>query len=47
MKDLSEELLEFLRYVESSTEDTVKSAKGNLVRNIHKVVQEVKNDDSM
>jgi hypothetical protein len=47
MKDLSEELLEFLRYVENSTDDVAKSAKGNLVKSIHKMVQEVKNDDSM
>ena len=46
-KDLSEELLEFLTYVENSTDDVAKNAKGNLVRNIHKMVQEVKNDDSM
>lgn len=47
MKDLSEELLEFLEYVENSTDDAAKSAKGNLVRSIHKRVQDVKNDDSM
>ncbi|OOM74616.1 Rpn family recombination-promoting nuclease/putative transposase [Clostridium sp. BL-8] len=43
MKDLSEELLEFLEYVEN----TAKSAKGNLVKSIHKRVQEVKNDISV
>lgn len=47
MKDLSEELLEFLAYVEDSTHDTVKHAKGNLVKSIHKRVQEVKNDISV
>ncbi|KZL91841.1 Rpn family recombination-promoting nuclease/putative transposase [Clostridium magnum] len=47
MKDLSEELLEFLAYVEDSTDDTVKHAKGNLVKSIHKRVQEVKNDISV
>lgn len=46
-KDLSEELLEFLEYVENSTDDTAKSAKGNLVKIIHKRVREVKNDISM
>ena len=46
-KDLSEELLEFLEYVENSTEDIAKSAKGNLVKSIHKRVQYVKNDISM
>ena len=44
MKDLSEELLEFLEYVEKSTDDVAKSAKGNLVKNIHKRVNSVKND---
>ena len=47
MKDLSEELLEFLRYVEISTDDTAKNAKGNLVKSIHKRVQKVKNDISV
>ncbi|NRT87306.1 Rpn family recombination-promoting nuclease/putative transposase [Clostridium beijerinckii] len=47
MKDLSYELLEFLDYIEDSTEDRVKHAKGNLVKNIHKRVNEVKNDISV
>ena len=47
INDLSEELLEFLAYVEDSTDDTVKHAKGNLVKNIHKRVREVKNDISV
>jgi predicted transposase/invertase (TIGR01784 family) len=47
LKDLNEELLEFLEYVEDSTDDTVNHSKGNLVKSIHKKVQEVKNDDSM
>jgi hypothetical protein len=47
MKDLSEELLEFLGYVENSTDSMAKSAKGNLVKSIHKRVQEVKNDISV
>ena len=47
MKDLSEELLEFLAYVEDSTADTVNHSQGSLVKNIHKKVQEVKNDISM
>ncbi|NRY63769.1 Rpn family recombination-promoting nuclease/putative transposase [Clostridium beijerinckii] len=47
MKDLSYELLEFLDYIEDSTEDRVKRAKGNLVKNIHKRVNEVKNDISV
>ena len=44
MNDLSEELLEFLAYVEESTDDIVEKFKGNLVKNIHKKVKEVKND---
>ena len=44
MNDLSEELLEFLAYVEDSTDDKVKRVKGNLVKSIHKRVQEFKND---
>ena len=47
IKDLSEELLEFLAYVENSTDNIAKSAKGNLVKNIHMRVQDVKNDISM
>ena len=46
-KDLDEELLEFFAYVENSTDDTVNHSKGNLVKSIHKRVQEVKNDISM
>ena len=41
LNDLSEELLEFLEYVENSTEDVAKNAKGNLVKNIHKRVNSV------
>jgi len=47
MNDLSEELLEFLGYIEDSTDDKVNHLKGNLVKTIHKKVQEVKNDVSM
>eukprot|EP00825_Cyclidium_porcatum_P025790 TRINITY_DN27926_c0_g1_i3.p1 TRINITY_DN27926_c0_g1~~TRINITY_DN27926_c0_g1_i3.p1 ORF type:complete len:120 (-),score=37.66 TRINITY_DN27926_c0_g1_i3:10-369(-) len=47
IKDLSDELLEFLAYVEDSKDDVVRQAKGNLVKSIHKRVQEVKNDVSM
>jgi len=47
MKDLGEELLELLAYVEDSTDNMVKHTKGNLVKNIHKRVQEVKNDISV
>ncbi len=37
----------FLAYVEYSTDDTVQGAKWNLVKTIHKRVQEVKNDISV
>jgi DNA-binding NarL/FixJ family response regulator len=47
MKDLSDDLLEFLDYIENSTDDKVKYVKGKLVKTIHKRVQEVKNDVSM
>ncbi|GEP64126.1 hypothetical protein CBE01nite_18940 [Clostridium beijerinckii] len=47
MNDLSDELLEFLAYVEDSTDDKVKHAKGNLVKNIHRRVKEVKSDISV
>lgn len=43
--DLSEELLEFLKYVEDSSEEIVKNSKGDLVKNIHKRVEQVKNDN--
>jgi predicted transposase/invertase (TIGR01784 family) len=46
-KDLNEELLEFLDYIENSTDEKAKSAKGALVKNIHKRVQYVKNDISV
>ena len=47
MKDLSVELLEFLAYVENSTDNIAKATKGNLVKNIHMRVQDVKNNISM
>ena len=47
MNDLSEELIEFLNYVEHSDEKTAESAKGTLVKNIHKRVTKVKNDASV
>jgi hypothetical protein len=47
MKDLSDELLEFLAYVEDSRDYVVRHAKGNFVKSIHKRVQEVKNDVSV
>ena len=47
MNDLDKELLEFLKHVEVSTDDIVNTSKGNLVKNIHKRVQEVKSDISV
>lgn len=44
LKDLSEELLEFLAYVEDSRDVVANEFKGNLVKSIHKRVWEVKND---
>ena len=44
MNDLSEELIEFLKYVEHSDSETADKAKGTLVKNIHKKVIEVKNN---
>ena len=47
MNDLSEELIEFLEYVEHSDDNTAEKAKGTLVKKIHKRVIEVKSDVSM
>ncbi|MGL5416018.1 MAG: DUF4351 domain-containing protein [Clostridium sp.] len=47
MKDIDEELLEFLEYVENSNEDIVKKSSGNLVKRIHKKVVDVKKDKRM
>lgn len=47
MKDLSDELLEFLTYVEDSRDEVLKNFNGNLVKRIHKRVIEIKNDVSV
>lgn len=44
MKDLNEELIDFLKYVEHSDSKTAEESKGSLVKNIHKKVIEVKNN---
>ncbi len=44
MKDLNDEIIEFLKYVEHSDYEIAEKAKGNLVKNIHKKVIEVKNN---
>ena len=40
--DLDKELLEFLKYMEDSSEKTTESTKGTLVKHIHEKVIEVK-----
>ncbi|MBU5488349.1 Rpn family recombination-promoting nuclease/putative transposase [Clostridium sp. MSJ-8] len=44
INDLSNELIEFLKYVEHSDEETVEKFHGTLVKNIHKKVCSVKHD---
>lgn len=44
MNDLSQELIEFLKYVEHSDDKIAEEATGTLVKNIHKRVIEVKNN---
>lgn len=44
IKDLSDELIEFLKYVENSDDKTAEESTGTLVKNIHKRVKEVKNN---
>ena len=44
MKDLNNEIIEFLKYVEHSDSEIANKAKGDLVKNIHKKVIEVKNN---
>ena len=47
MKDLNEEILDFLRYIEHSDDKIVNESKGSLVKHIHKVLTKVKNDPKM
>lgn len=47
MNDLSDELIEFLEYVEHSNDATAVKAKGSLVKKIHERVIEVKSDASV
>lgn len=44
IKDLNSELLEFLSYVENSSDEVADNAEGTLVKNIHKRVNVVKRD---
>ena len=47
IKDLSEELIDFLEYIEHSNAETAEKATGTLVKNIHKKVNEIKHDVSV
>ena len=47
IKDLSDELIDFLKYVEHSDDATAKESTGTLVKNIHKRVIEVKNNPNV
>ena len=44
IKDLSEELIDFLEYIEHSNSEIAENSRGTLVKNIHKRVIEVKNN---
>lgn len=44
MKDLSEELIDFLEYIEHSDDKTENNSEGTLVKNVHRKVKEVKSD---
>ena len=47
LNDLSEELIEFLEYIEHSNDKTAEEASGELVKNVHKRVMEVKNNPNV
>lgn len=47
LNDVDEEMLEFLAYVENTTEQFAKMAKSNLVKEIHQKVKEVRHDYRM
>lgn len=47
MKDIDNEIIEFLDYVEHSDDETAEQSKGDLVKKIHKKVIEVKNNTSV
>lgn len=47
VKDLNDELIEFLEYVEHSDDKTAEKTKGTLVKNIHRRVIEVKSNPSV
>ena len=47
IKDLNNEIIDFLKYVEHSDDKTAEESTGTLVKNIHKKVVEVKNNPKM
>lgn len=47
MKDLSDELIDFLKYIEDSNDKIAENSKGSLVKNIHNKVIKVKNDTNV
>lgn len=47
INDADEELLEFLNYIEDSSDEVAKSSKGNLVKHIHEKVTKVKASKEM
>lgn len=47
IKDLDDELIDFLEYVEQSDDKTAEKTTGTLVKNIHKKVIEVKSNPNM
>ena len=46
MSDMNE-MLEFLNYIEHSTQDVADASRGELVRDVHRRVTEVKNNKSL
>jgi predicted transposase/invertase (TIGR01784 family) len=44
MNDMSEELIDFLTYIEKSDDETAQKTSSTLVKNIHKRVKKVKNN---
>lgn len=47
LNDVSDELKDFLKYVETTTRERADMSRGSLVRNIQKKVELVKNDEAM
>ena len=47
IKDLNTDLLEFLKYVENSTDEVAENSESDLVKHIHKKVNAVKRDKTM